>query len=119
MRRQESSRRHWFREHVPPRSRGWRRAMRHLPGAPGNEATPGWRPFRSPRYRHHRDQGPGAKTVKSHVCWQGGATETLELQLPPNRAEAVRYSEAFVTRIRELAIGHHDDDIIRLLHAEA
>ena len=63
-------------------------------------------------------KGPEPKTVKLHVCWQGGATETLELQLPPNRAEAVRYSEAFVTRIRELAISHHDDDIIRLLHAE-
>jgi hypothetical protein len=54
----------------------------------------------------------------AHVCWQGGATETLELQLPPNRAEAVRYPEAFVARIRELAISHRDDDIIRLLHAE-
>jgi hypothetical protein len=63
-------------------------------------------------------KGPEPKAVKLHVCWQGGATETLELQLPPNRAEAVRYPEAFVTRIRELAINHHDDDIIRLLHAE-
>jgi len=63
-------------------------------------------------------RGPEPKAVKLHVCWQGGATETLELQLPPNRAEAVRYPEAFVTRVRELAISHHDDDIIRLLHAE-
>ena len=63
-------------------------------------------------------RGPEAKAVKLHVCWQGGATETLELRLPPNRAEAVRYPEGFVTRIRELAISHHDDDIIRLLHAE-
>jgi hypothetical protein len=63
-------------------------------------------------------KGPEPKTVKLHICWQGGATETRELQLPPNRAEAVRYSEAFVTRIRELAISHHDDDIIRLLRAE-
>ena len=63
-------------------------------------------------------RGPEPKAVKLHVCWQGGATETLELRLPPNRAEAVRYPEGFVTRIRELAISHHDDFIIRLLHAE-
>jgi hypothetical protein len=53
-----------------------------------------------------------------HVRWQGDATETLELLLPPNRAEVVRYSEAFVARIRELAVNHYDDEIIRLLCAE-
>jgi hypothetical protein len=42
-------------------------------------------------------RGPAPKAVKLHVCWQGGAMETLELQLSPNRAEAVRYPEAFVT----------------------
>jgi hypothetical protein len=66
-----------------------------------------------------RNNGPELlEATKLHVRWQGGATETLELQLPPNRAEAVRYPEAFVMRIRELAISNHDDDIIRLLHAE-
>lgn len=63
-------------------------------------------------------KGPQPKVVKLHVCWQGGATETLELQLPPNRAEAIRYPEAVVARIRELAVDHHDEDIIRVLHAE-
>ena len=29
-------------------------------------------------------KGPELKTVKLHVCWQGGGTETLELQLPPS-----------------------------------
>jgi hypothetical protein len=33
----------------------------------------------------------GTKVIRLNVCWQGGATETLELKLPPNRAEAVRY----------------------------
>src|SRR5271166_5686460 len=56
------------------------------------------------------------KIIRLHVRWQGGATETLELRLPPNRAEAVRYPEVFVTRIRELAISH--GHIMRLLHAE-
>jgi DNA invertase Pin-like site-specific DNA recombinase len=63
-------------------------------------------------------KGSEAKIVRLHVRWQGGAIETLELQLPPNRAEAVRYPEAFVARIRELAVHHHDDEIIHLLSAE-
>src|SRR6186713_1250022 len=45
-------------------------------------------------------KGPEPKIISLHVRWHGGASETLELQMPPNRAEAVRYSEAFVARIR-------------------
>lgn len=63
-------------------------------------------------------KGPEPKLVRLHVRWQGGATETLELRLPPNRAEAVRYPEAFVARIRALAGNHHDDEIVPLLRAE-
>ena len=29
--------------------------------------------------------------VRLHIRWQGGTTETIELNLAPNRAEAVRY----------------------------
>ena len=63
-------------------------------------------------------QGPEPKVVRLHVWWQGGATETLELRLPLSRAEAIRYPDAFVARIKELAADHHDDDIVRLLAAE-
>jgi DNA invertase Pin-like site-specific DNA recombinase len=63
-------------------------------------------------------KGPEPKTVRLHVCWQGGATETLEVQLPPSRAEAVRYPEPFITRIRELAGRHHDKEIVELLRAD-
>ncbi|MGY3610952.1 MULTISPECIES: zinc ribbon domain-containing protein [unclassified Bradyrhizobium] len=61
---------------------------------------------------------PASKIVNLHVRWQGGATETLELQLPPNRADAVRYPAAFVDRIRQLAVGHHDHEILPLLRDE-
>ncbi|WP_176731419.1 zinc ribbon domain-containing protein [Bradyrhizobium elkanii] len=61
---------------------------------------------------------PEPKVVRLHVRWQGGATETLQLQLPPNRADVVRYPEAFVARIRELAIKHYDDEIVALLRAK-
>jgi len=64
------------------------------------------------------NKGPEPKIVRLHVRWQGGATETLELRRPPNRAEAIRYPDAFVGRIRDLAADHHDDDIVRLLAAE-
>jgi DNA invertase Pin-like site-specific DNA recombinase len=63
-------------------------------------------------------KGPEPKTVRLNVCWQGGATETLEVQLPPNRAEAVRYPEPFIARVRELAVRHHDKEIVELLRAD-
>jgi DNA invertase Pin-like site-specific DNA recombinase len=62
--------------------------------------------------------GPEPKIIRLHIRWQGGATETLEVLLPPNRADAVRYPEAFVSRVRELAVKHHDDEIVQLLGAE-
>ena len=43
-------------------------------------------------------KGPEQKRLRLHIRWQGGTTETVELHLAPNRAEAVRYHEAFVAR---------------------
>ena len=60
-------------------------------------------------------KGPEQKRLRLHIRWQGGTTETVELHLAPNRAEAVRYHEAFVARIRALAVTHDDDEIITLL----
>jgi hypothetical protein len=53
-----------------------------------------------------------------HVRWQGGEIETLRVQLPPKRADAVRYPTPFVERIRRLAVEHHDDEIVTLLRKE-
>ena len=63
-------------------------------------------------------KGSEPKTIRLNIRWQGGATETLELLLPPNRADAMRYPEAFVSRVRELSVDHHDDEIAQLLGAE-
>ena len=63
-------------------------------------------------------KGPEPKLARLHLRWQGSATETLELQLPRNRADAVRYPETFVTRIRTLALEHRDDEIVSLLRSE-
>jgi hypothetical protein len=63
-------------------------------------------------------KGSEPKTIRLNIRWQGGATETLEPLLPPNRADAMRYPEAFVSRVRELSVDHHDDEIAQLLGAE-
>jgi len=60
-------------------------------------------------------KGPEQKRLRLHIRWQGGTTETVELHLAPNRAEAIRYHDAFVARIRDLALTHDDDEIIALL----
>ena len=63
-------------------------------------------------------KGPEPRVVRLHIRWQGGATETLLVELPQKRAEATRYPTPFVERIRELAVNHHDDEIATLLRSE-
>ena len=63
-------------------------------------------------------KGPEQKRLRLHIRWQGGTTETVELHLAPNRAEAVRYHDAFVARIRALAVMHDDDEIVALLNRD-
>ncbi|MBO0757048.1 MAG: recombinase family protein [Bradyrhizobiaceae bacterium] len=63
-------------------------------------------------------RGPGSRKVRLNIRWQGGETETLEINLPPRRQDAVRYPSEVVERIRELAIIHHDDEIVTLLCEE-
>ena len=60
-------------------------------------------------------KGPEPRVVRLHVRWQGGEIETLRVLLPPKRADAVRYPTPFVERIRQLAVEHHDDEIVTLL----
>ena len=63
-------------------------------------------------------KGPEPRTIKLHVRWQGGKTETLQVQLPQKRADAIRYPTPFVAYIRELAVNHHDDEIVALLRSQ-
>ena len=58
------------------------------------------------------EKGPEPKQLKMHIRWQGGATETVELRVPPNRAEALRYSQEFVAHVRDLAIQYDDSEIV-------
>lgn len=54
------------------------------------------------------EKGPEPKRLRLHIRWQGGATETVEVGLAPNRADAVRYRQELVARVADLAT-HHDD----------
>jgi DNA invertase Pin-like site-specific DNA recombinase len=63
-------------------------------------------------------KGSEPKLLRLNIRWQGGASETLELRLPPNRAEVIRYPDVFVRRIRTLATEHDDQEIVALLARE-
>ena len=63
-------------------------------------------------------RGREPKQLRLQVRWQGGETETVELQLPPSRAEAVRYPSEFVVRIGDLAKDHDDEEIAASLDRE-
>ena len=63
-------------------------------------------------------KGPEPKLLRLQIRWQGGATETIEVRQRPNRADAVRYPEALVAKIRALAERHADKEIAVRLNAE-
>jgi DNA invertase Pin-like site-specific DNA recombinase len=63
-------------------------------------------------------KGPDPKLLRLQIRWQGGATETIEVRQRPNRADAVRYPEAVVAKIRTLAERHADKEIAVRLNAE-
>jgi DNA invertase Pin-like site-specific DNA recombinase len=63
-------------------------------------------------------KGPDPKLLRLQIRWQGGATETIEVHQRPNRADAVRYPEAFVAQVRDLAERYADKEIAVRLNAE-
>src|SRR5258707_3511105 len=63
-------------------------------------------------------KGPEPKRLRIQIRWQGGAIETLETRTPPNRAEELRYPDAFVDKIRALADRHDDEEIVALLNCD-
>jgi len=63
-------------------------------------------------------KGPERKQLQLQIRWQGGATEVVDLRLPANRPDVVRYPAAIVDRVRDLACEHDDDDIADLFNRE-
>ncbi|HUQ94349.1 MAG TPA: recombinase family protein [Bryobacteraceae bacterium] len=60
----------------------------------------------------------GQKQLLVHTRWQGGACTDISVQLPPNRADRVRYPAAVVDRVRDLAQTLPDSEIADYLHRE-
>ena len=58
------------------------------------------------------------KQLLVHIRWQGGACSDVNVQLPPNIADRVRYPLAVVDRIRELSRNLPDGEIADQLHRE-
>ena len=58
------------------------------------------------------------RLVVLHVRWQGGACEDIQVALPPKAADAVRYPNETVQRVRELARDHSDDQLVQTLNQE-
>ena len=58
------------------------------------------------------------KLVVLHLRWQGGANEDIQVTLPPNIADRLRYPEEVVQRIRELANKLPDAQIADALNGE-
>jgi hypothetical protein len=54
----------------------------------------------------------------AHIRWQGGTCTDVCVQLPPHRADSVRYPAAVVDRVRHLAQSKLDTQIVDQLNAE-
>lgn len=50
------------------------------------------------------------RQLVAHIRWQGGSCTEVGVQLPPHRADAVRYPAAVVDRVRHLAQSLLDPD---------
>ncbi|MCY4025513.1 MAG: recombinase family protein [Acidobacteria bacterium] len=58
------------------------------------------------------------KRAVLHVRWQGGACEDLEVTLPENIADRLRYPDELIDRVRELARERSDEDVAATLNGE-
>jgi hypothetical protein len=63
-------------------------------------------------------KGAEPKLLHLQIRWQGGATETIDVRRQPSRAEAVRYPDPFVAKIRTMAEKDDDEEIVLRLNGE-
>jgi hypothetical protein len=61
---------------------------------------------------------PNRKQLAVHLRWQGGASSDLCVQIPPTRADRVRYPTAVVDRVRDLAQSLPNAEIAERLNRE-
>jgi DNA invertase Pin-like site-specific DNA recombinase len=58
------------------------------------------------------------KQLVVHLRWQGGALSDLSVQIPPHRADRVRYPAAIIDRVRDLAPSLPNGEIAERLNRE-
>jgi DNA invertase Pin-like site-specific DNA recombinase len=58
----------------------------------------------------------GARHAVMHIRWQGGACSDVHVELPRPRAEAIRYPEPIIARVRDLARALTDQQIVAELN---
>lgn len=56
------------------------------------------------------------KQLKLHVRWQGGLNESINVQLPKNYPDRLRYPSEFVEKIRQMAQSMSNKEIIQKLN---
>lgn len=61
---------------------------------------------------------PNRKQLAVHLRWQGGASSDLCVQIPPSRADRVRYPTTVVDRVRDLAQSLPNAEIAEHLNRE-
>ena len=62
---------------------------------------------------------PESKYLHLQVRWQGGATDTIEVQRRPKHADAMRYSDMFIAKIHAMAEKYDDQEVADHLNAQA
>jgi len=62
---------------------------------------------------------PEPKQIILHLRWQGGALEDVPVTLLPNRPDQVRYPDALVEKVRQLASESPDAEIAARLNGDA
>jgi DNA invertase Pin-like site-specific DNA recombinase len=61
---------------------------------------------------------PEPRLLRLQICWQGGATEVLEVRQRPKRQDAIRYPDTFVAKIRDMAKIYNNREIVELLNGD-
>ena len=64
------------------------------------------------------EKPPSLKQLTVHIRWQGGACGDIGVQLPPKRADRVRYPAAVVDRVRHLVQSLPNVEIAEWLNRE-
>jgi len=62
------------------------------------------------------DKGPATKQLTLHLRWQGGACEDILVALPLSMPDRVRYPQAMVDQVRQMAHTLPDDQIAAQLN---